>query len=78
MASSAVPIPGATSAPGTPRGSLDGATPPDDAARSLYRILLVDDDPATLMAMKHHLVRMRGPVQYQGARRRCWQCCEVR
>jgi hypothetical protein len=36
--------------------------------RTPYRILLVDDDPATLMAMKHHLVRMRGPVAYQGAR----------
>jgi hypothetical protein len=35
--------------------------------RAPFRVLLVDDDPATLMAMKHHLVRMRGPVQYQGA-----------
>ena len=34
---------------------------------SSYRVLLVDDDPATLMAMKHHLVRMRGLVKYEGA-----------
>lgn len=32
-----------------------------------YRVLLVDDDPATLMAMKQHLVRMRGRVKYEGA-----------
>jgi len=47
----------------------DGA---QDAAAALgiprtdYRILLVDDDAATLMAMKRHLIRMRGPVRYQG------------
>jgi hypothetical protein len=43
----------------------DGGASP--LTRSDYRILLVDDDPATLMAMKRHLLRMRGPVQYQGA-----------
>jgi hypothetical protein len=35
---------------------------------SSYRVLLVDDDPATLMAMKHHLVRMGGKVKYEGAK----------
>lgn len=38
----------------------------EEAKRPRYRILLVDDDPATLMAMKRHLLRMRGPVAYQG------------
>ena len=41
----------------------------EEAKRPRYRILLVDDDPATLMAMKRHLLRMRGPVAYQGTLR---------
>lgn len=57
-AASAWPIPESGSA-----HSLDTL----GVARSDYRILLVDDDAATLMAMKRHLIRMRGPVQYQGA-----------
>jgi hypothetical protein len=54
---------------GSGGSSVDGAT--FSGERTAYRILLVDDDPATLMAMKRHLLRMRGPVQYQGAR---WFC----
>jgi hypothetical protein len=49
---------------GSGGSSVDGTF---SGVRSDYRILLVDDDPATLMAMKRHLLRMRGPVQYQGA-----------
>lgn len=67
MASVPVSIPGA---PVDGDHPLPGPTAPSAEARPHYRILLVDDDPATLMAMKHHLVRMRGPVQYQGA---CWE-----
>jgi|APGre2960657444_1045066.scaffolds.fasta_scaffold49856_2 hypothetical protein len=56
------------SLPSTPRESLDygGGSLDYGADRPSYRVLLVDDDAATLKAMKHHLVRMRGPVQYQG------------
>lgn len=54
-------------------GADEGPASSQQQQRTPYRILLVDDDPATLMAMKHHLVRMRGPVAYQGAsaRRGC-------
>jgi hypothetical protein len=71
---SAWPIPEAAAAPSLELPSEllrieAGAGAAALVGRSDYSILLVDDDPATLMAMKRHLLRMRGPVQYQGARR---------
>ena len=50
---------------GSAHGALDAAAALG-IPRTDYRILLVDDDAATLMAMKRHLIRMRGPVRYQG------------
>jgi hypothetical protein len=89
--SSAWPIPtagldGLSLGGGSGGSSVDGAAT-FSGERTPYRILLVDDDPATLMAMKRHLLRMRGPVQYQGARwfllfcwglwRACVRCARV-
>lgn len=74
---SAWPVP----VPETRGGSAHGA---QDAAAALgiprtdYRILLVDDDAATLMAMKRHLIRMRGPVRYQGTCRQETPVCVKR
>lgn len=42
---------------------------PERPPQQVFRVLLVDDDPATLMAMKHHLARVKAPV-YEGSRRR--------
>ena len=53
---------------GSAHGAMDAASALG-IPRSDYRILLVDDDAATLMAMKRHLIRMRGPVRYQGTTR---------
>ena len=63
---SAWPVP--DSRGGSAHGALDAAAALG-IPRSDYRILLVDDDAATLMAMKRHLIRMRGPVRYQGTAR---------
>ena len=63
---SAWPVP--DSRGGSAHGALDAAAALG-IPRSDYRILRVDDDAATLMAMKRHLIRMRGPVRYQGTTR---------
>jgi hypothetical protein len=56
--------PGGPAAPPPLRGDAPGSPAPSKPAED-YRILLVDDDAATLMAMKQHLLRMKGGVKYQ-------------